>query len=306
MTYSFPAGIRRLLTLALLASASLLATACHKDDATPDYSAQDDATIQKYVAANTVTNAQKQPSGLYYVPLTVPNTAAPLPTVGQIVSVLYTGYLLDGTVFDASSNHGNEPLNFALGKGQLIAGFDQGVALMHKGDKASLLIPSGLAYGPAGAGSAIPPNTVLRFDVELVDINFASINLTDDIVIQKYLTANKITTAQKQPSGLYYVPTTTNPAGVPATAGKTAFVKYTGYLMDGSSFDSATSTPYSFQVGAGKVIAGFDQGVALMRTGEKATLLIPSSLAYGATGSGAGIIPPYSVLRFTVELVDVQ
>lgn len=299
--------IHRFCALLLLSlTAGSLMTACKKDsEPAADYSAADDATIKQYLATNAITTAQKQPSGLYFVPVTTNATAA-IPTAGQTVSVLYTGTLLDGTVFDASTKHGNEPLNFVLGQKQLIPGFEEGVSLMHKGDKATLLLPSALAYGPSGSGSAIPANAVIRFDVELVDINFASIATTDDTVIQKYLKANNITAAQKQPSGLYYVPTLANPAGTPAASGKTAVVQYKGYLMDGTLFDSSQpTTPLSFVVGSGKVIPGFDQGIALMRKGEKATLLLPSSLAYGANGAG-NTIDPYSVLRFEVELVDVQ
>ena len=296
--------MHRLPTVLLwLLTAGLLTTACKKDDVAVDYTATDAAIIQKYLAANNITTAQKQPSGLYFVPVTTSATAAK-PTAGQVVSVLYTGTLLDGTVFDASSKHGNVPLNFTLGSSQTIPGFQEGISLMNKGDKAVLLIPSGLAYGANGAGTSIPANTVIRFEVELVDIDFVSIATTDDTVIQKYLTANNITTAQKQPSGLYFVPTTTNPSGAPAVAGKTASVLYKGYLMDGTVFDSALAKPLTFVVGSGKLIAGFDQGIALLHKGEKAQLLIPSSLAYGA--AGAGSIPPYNPIRFEVELVDVQ
>jgi FKBP-type peptidyl-prolyl cis-trans isomerase len=299
--------IQRFCFLLLLPlTAGSLMTACKKNsEPAADYSAVDDATIKQYIATNNITPVQKQPSGLYFVPVTT-NTTAAIPTAGQAVSVLYTGKLLDGTVFDASSKHGNEPLNFVLGQQQLIPGFEEGISLMHKGDKAVLLLPSALAYGTQGSGSAIPPNTVIRFDVELVDINFASIATTDDTVIQKYLTANNITAAQKQPSGLYYVPTLANSAGAPATSGKTAVVQYKGYLMDGTLFDSSQpTTPLSFVVGSGAVIPGFDQGIALMHKGEKATLLIPSTLGYGSKGA-SNVIPPYSVLRFEVELVDVQ
>ncbi|MGI4870271.1 MAG: FKBP-type peptidyl-prolyl cis-trans isomerase [Janthinobacterium lividum] len=113
--------------------------------------------------------AQKQSSGLYYVPVTTNASGTPA-VAGKTVSVLYTGTLLDGTVFDASSKNGNKPFDFVLGAGQVIKGWDQGIALMHKGEKAVLLIPSALGYGASGAGSAIPPNTVIKFDVEVTDV----------------------------------------------------------------------------------------------------------------------------------------
>ena len=86
------------------------------------------------------------------------------------MSVLYTGKLLDGKVFDASSRNGNRPFTFPLGQGKVIQGWDEGIALLRKGEKGILLIPSALGYGARGAGSDIPPNAVRYFDVELVDV----------------------------------------------------------------------------------------------------------------------------------------
>ena len=124
----------------------------------------------------------------------------------------------------------------------------------------------------------------------------------DDATIQKYLTDNKITNAKKQPSGLYYVPVTTNPNGLQATAGRTVTVDYAGTLLNGSAFDAGT---IPFQLGAGRVIAGWDEGIALMRLSEKSILLIPSGLAYGSQ-SPSPKIPANSVLRFDVTLNKIQ
>ncbi len=88
---------------------------------------------------------------------------------GKTVSVHYKGQLDDGTVFDSSFKR-NQPIDFALGVGQVIAGWDEGIALLEVGDKARLVIPSHLGYGERGAGGVIPPNANLVFDVELVDV----------------------------------------------------------------------------------------------------------------------------------------
>ena len=90
-------------------------------------------------------------------------------TKGAQVSVHYKGQLLDGTVFDSSYKR-KQPIDFAIGLGQVIAGWDEGILLLQVGDKARFVIPSQLAYGAAGAGGAIPPNATLIFDVELVDV----------------------------------------------------------------------------------------------------------------------------------------
>lgn len=130
--------------------------------------AKDNAQIQAYLKKNKLI-ARKTPGGTYYV-LTKTGKGA-LPKKGQTVSVLYKGSLLaTGKVFDASAQHGNVPIDFPLGTGQVIPGWDQGIAALPKGSKAVLLIPSPLGYGARGAGQDIPANSVLRFDVELVGV----------------------------------------------------------------------------------------------------------------------------------------
>lgn len=95
--------------------------------------------------------------------------------------------------------------------------------------------------------------------------------------------------------------------GAPAQAGSTVTVHYTGWLTDGSKFDSSLDRdePFAFVLGAGQVIAGWDQGVATMRVGEKAKLTIPHQLAYGEHGY-PGAIPPRATLIFEVELLSVE
>ena len=89
---------------------------------------------------------------------------------GQTVSVHYKGQLLDGTVFDSSYKR-QQPIDFVLGQGQVIPGWDEGVSLLKVGDKARFVIPSDLAYGSRGAGGVVPPDAALIFDVELVAVS---------------------------------------------------------------------------------------------------------------------------------------
>ncbi|PNQ72072.1 peptidylprolyl isomerase [Hanstruepera neustonica] len=88
---------------------------------------------------------------------------------GKTVAVHYKGQLADGTVFDSSYKR-NQPLEFPVGVGQVIPGWDEGICLLKVGDKARLVIPSDLGYGSRGAGGVIPPNATLVFDVELMDV----------------------------------------------------------------------------------------------------------------------------------------
>src|SRR5271165_3986119 len=93
--------------------------------------------------------------------------------------------------------------------------------------------------------------------------------------------------------------------GASPKAGKTVKVHYTGWLTNGKKFDSSVDrgTPFSFKLGAGQVIKGWDEGVAGMKVGGKRQLRIPPDLGYGAQGAG-GVIPPNSILIFDVELLD--
>jgi peptidylprolyl isomerase len=124
---------------------------------------------KKKAAAQTealMKKATKTASGLMYI-VTRPG-AGPKPASGATVKVHYAGRLTDGTEFDNSYKRG-EPIEFRVGTGMVIPGWDEGIMLMQKGEKRTLIIPANLAYGPEGRPPVIPPNATLVFDVELVD-----------------------------------------------------------------------------------------------------------------------------------------
>ena len=114
--------------------------------------------------------------------------------------------------------------------------------------------------------------------------------------------ADKVVTTA---TGLSYAILTPG-TGAEATPGHMVFMHYTGWLTDGTKFDSSLDRgPFSFPLGAGRVIPGWDEGVAGMKIGEKRQLRIPAKLGYGARGAG-GVIPPGATLVFDVELLDVK
>lgn len=215
---------------------------------------------------NLITTA----SGLQYKDLVVGTGASPAPT--DMVTVHYTGTLPDGSVFDASRQHGG-PISFALDR--VIKGWTEGVGSMKVGGTRRLVVPPHLGYGSRAQGR-IPANATLTFVVELLDV--PKVKIEDTQV----------------------------GSGAEAVPGKTVSVHYTGKLENGTVFDSsAGGDPLTFVLGSGQLIPGFEQGVVGMQVGGQRVITIPPALAYGEQGV-SNSIPPNSALVFELELVDVK
>ncbi len=241
---------------------------------------------------------QTLPSGLQYADVVVGTGQAA--KSGDSVAMYYTGYLTDGTVFDGNAGSG-QPFVFTLGQGQVIQGWDEGIVGLKEGGKRRLIIPAALAYGSQGAGGLIPPDADLIFDVELDSIS------ADGAAVPALPAAEPIpalpadialTTTE---SGLQYADVEAG-TGTAVKAGDMVGLYYTGYLADGTIFDSLSSSdPFTFTIGNGEVIPGWDEGIVGMKENGKRRLIIPSALAYGSQGAG-GVIPPDADLTFDVEL----
>ncbi len=213
---------------------------------------------------------------------------------GMRVKVHYSGYFEDMTMFD-SSHERQQPIEITLGRGMVIRGWDEGLGYLNVGDKARLWIPYQLAYGVQGRGP-IPPRSNLIFDVEVleaVEIPGAT----------PFNTAGKDTLETE--SGIRYIIIEEGTGDKPER-GSIVNVHYSGYLTDGTLFDSSVERgqPFRFVIGQGQVIPGWDEGVALMRAGAKYRLIIPAELGYGERG--AGPIPPNSELIFDIELLEIN
>lgn len=219
--------------------------------------------------------------------------AGELPKVGEKVKVHYTGTLADGTKFDSSE--GKAPLEFTLGVGRVIRGWDEGISTMKPGGKRKLIIPPELAYGDRGAGKLIPPGATLHFDVELVEVIEAFVDTDFSLPGRE----------ENTESGLRMI-VHKEGNGEKPSSGQTVKVHYTGLLETGQKFDSShdKGRPFQFSLGQGKVIKGWDEAIALMSIGEKRTLVIPPELAYGSKSNRS--IPANSTLIFEVELIDIQ
>lgn len=151
-------------TVVLTAFALLMVGCPPSQSANPN---QSGSPAQSAQLENSSTTMTQTPSGLQYEDLTVGTGATP--QAGQTVHVHYTGWLTDGKKFDSSVDRG-QPFPFVLGQGAVIKGWDEGVATMQVGGKRKLTIPPALAYGDRGFPGAIPPNSTLVFDVELLEI----------------------------------------------------------------------------------------------------------------------------------------
>ncbi|MAJ45435.1 MAG: peptidylprolyl isomerase [Candidatus Marinimicrobia bacterium] len=231
-------------------------------------------------------------SGLKYI--IVNEGKGETPNKGDLCKVHYTGTLEDGTKFDSSYDRG-EPIEFPVGVGRVIKGWDEGIMLMKPGGKRKLIIPSDLGYGDRGTGN-IPPNSTLHFDVELVSIKKPFKDTDFDLPGEEIVTE----------SGLRMIEHIKGDGSKPET-GQTVIVHYTGLLETGAKFDSShdRNKPFEFPLGMGRVIKGWDEAIADMTIGSKRTLIIPPDLGYGERGAG-GVIPPNAVLVFEVELIGVK
>jgi len=189
----------------------------------------------------------------------------------------------------------NQPIKFILNSGSFIKGTDEGIVGMKTGGVRTMIIPSKLAYGDAGIGF-IPPNTDLKVIVELLEVK-------DRIVAEMWKVDSTLfkTTA----SGLKYA-IISNGDGPAVEAGKVVTVHYSGYLLDGTMFDSSVERdePIQFVVGQGQVIPGWDEGMLLLKKGDKARFVIPPQLGYGEMVLEK--IPVNSTLIFDTEVIDIK
>ena len=224
----------------------------------------------------------------------------------------------DSLVFDSWKM--GKPIQLKIAKASFKGDLMDGLTLLTVGDSASFLINADSLFTKtfgAPRPAFIDSSSFLSFTVKVISTTTDAVLKEEELkaekenamkeneVIAKYI-ADKQITPSKSSSGLMYIISEPG-AGEQAQAGKTVKVHYTGRLLDGTKFDSSLdrNDPIEFKLGQGMVIKGWDEGIALLKVGGKALLIIPSNLAYGSRGAG-GVIPPFSPLTFEVELVSVQ
>uniref|UniRef100_A0A674NAI6 peptidylprolyl isomerase n=1 Tax=Takifugu rubripes TaxID=31033 RepID=A0A674NAI6_TAKRU len=212
----------------------------------------------------------------------VPEQCVRAVKVGDYVRYHYIGTFPDGKKFDSSYDRGST-YNVYVGKKQLIEGMDKALVGMCVNERSLVKIPPQLAYGKKGYGDLIPPDSILHFDVLLLDVW----NPEDGVQIKTYHTPSVCTRKVEVSDYVRY--------------------HYNGTLLDGTLFDSSHTRmrTYDTYVGIGWLIAGMDQGLLGMCVGERRFITMPPSLGYGENGDGSDI-PGQASLVFDVVLLDLH
>ena len=213
---------------------------------------------------------------------------------GQLIQVHFKGWLTDSTLFDDSYSRA-EPLEFVLGTGQVISGWDRALVGMKKGEIRRIALPYELAYGDRAIGP-IPAKSDLLFEVELLH---AEQPLPPDEFPKKEIQWKALD------QGVWFYDEKVGKGAV-STAGKVLHLHYTGLLSKGFKFASSKDLgkPMEVVLGAGKLIKGWEKGLNQVPEGTVRWLKVAPSMAYGATPLAK--IPANSTLVFRVDLITVE
>ena len=265
--------------------------------------------LAEYIVENQIT-VTPEPSGVYIIPLEKGKGRCPVK--GEKVELDFSASLLNGqsvgTTFDSP-----DKFSFVLGEGYTIQGWEEVVPKMHLGERVLAIIPYDLAYGEHSVGS-IPAYSNLVYDIKLLKITTAkelqdeaeramkALKADSEKAFFEYLKANNIT--DYTASGLFFNKLVTTEGEKPQE-GQIARIKFDASYLDGTPLGSSEQLGeyYDVVMGQGKVLKGLEEGIGMMRVGEKARFVLPYTLAYGTNPYGN--IPAYSNLVFDVELLDV-
>ena len=265
--------------------------------------------LAEYIVENQIT-VTPEPSGAYIIPLEKGKGRCPVK--GEKVELDFSASLLNGqsvgTTFDSP-----DKFSFVLGEGYTIQGWEEIVPKMHLGERVLAIIPYDLAYGEHSVGS-IPAYSNLVYDIKLLKITTAkelqdeaeramkALKADSEKAFFEYLKVNSIT--DYTASGLFFNKMVTTEGEKPQD-GQIARIKFDASYLDGTPLGSSEQLGeyYDVVMGQGKVLKGLEEGIGMMRVGEKARFVLPYTLAYGANPYGN--IPAYSNLVFDVELLDV-
>lgn len=267
--------------------------------------------------SNAPKGYQATDNGLYYRLFT--NNGGENPQIGDLLELTMSCSVNDTVVILPLTKN-----IIPMAEPSFWSDFVEGFSMMHKGDSASFIVDIDSSFVNLFGYNTLPPQfsstDIMRFEVRLDDFypesefrfrmienikkNYPAETEKAVSELNAYLEKNGVV-AQPTSMGLYYVKTQDG-TGEKPSKGSTVKAHYTGYLLDGTVFDTSIERgePIEFVLGVGQVIPGWDEGIALMSKGEKAVLYIPYYLAYG--DRDLGVIPPFSNLVFEVELIDFK
>ena len=267
--------------------------------------------------SNAPKGYQATDNGLYYRLFT--NNGGENPQIGDLLELTMSCSVNDTVVILPLTKN-----IIPMAEPSFWSDFVEGFSMMHKGDSASFIVDIDSSFVNLFGYNTLPPQfsstDIMRFEVRLDDFypesefrfrmienikkNYPAETEKAVSELNAYLEKNGVV-AQPTSTGLYYVKTQDG-TGEKPSKGSTVKAHYTGYLLDGTVFDTSIERgePIEFVLGVGQVIPGWDEGIALMSKGEKAVLYIPYYLAYG--DRDLGVIPPFSNLVFEVELIDFK
>ncbi len=252
--------------------------------------------ISDYLDANNISATIDSATGIFIAIHDHPGGYKP--AKGGIIKAHYVGKTLDGIQFGSTYSTG-VPIAYPLSEGEnngMTFGFDMGIASISEHDSATFYVPSVYCYRDQQEG-VIPPNSILVYTVRFLDIH----RLEEDTeLIDQYLVDNGLTPNIDPKFGTRYVIFRSGTGNLPEY-GDFVSTNYKGQLLDGTEFDNSfdTNSPLAFTFGNASVIIGFELGLVNIHAGDSATFFVPST--YGYQDKDMGVIPPNSVLMFTVD-----
>ncbi len=284
-----------------------------------EQSKEEKVLLQNYLNDNNIYTDPTS-TGLYFI--SEKKGRGAYPDTGDMcqVHISVKELLSDDLLY---TNFGDRPLDVEYGKGFDTEGFREGLGLLQPGGKATLIVPSWIGVGKSGR-EVVAPYTTLVYEVELlairtleeVNIDRAAykkqkeeekeaLRISEPSRLAEYISHNNITIEPLE-SGLYFKELVPGSGDHPVD-GNTVTIEYIHYDLDGTILQSSyeDNTPFTYMVGTGAVIKGWEEAVKLMRNGGKAWMLLPSSIGYGDYQRIAAV-KPYSPIVFELEITDLK
>jgi FKBP-type peptidyl-prolyl cis-trans isomerase len=280
--------------LAVLVISSLLFSSCLDKFVETDIdqlAKDEEQKIVEYGKSNSLTLTKNTASGIYYSLSKTNNSGLPVSSAFDL-HVAYSLKTLGGK--EIINKIASDSTMFNFYTTPAFDGFKYALLLLKEGEKGKFLIPSYQAYyetPPAG----VDKYSIIVVEIELIDL------VSEDDKIDRYIKKKGLTITEKTSSGLRFIRTNAKTTNDSLKTGDNVSLKYNGLFLSETSFDSGT---FGVVIGSNSAIAGFAEGISKLKKGEKAKIIMPSSIGYGSKGNSS--IPPYTPLIFDVEILTVN